>query len=241
MAGQQQLDIAGFKAGQSLGGALHQRLVHLRLLLQRVVHGGDIDAIGLGGAEDPRDLRRRDLAALPGHRIDAVHALHPHPADMADGLEGLGDGMPPMAIGPHHPIRQPVKRDVVIARHGEQRGLDGAQKACRLHELRRAAAMGQIARHHHQIGAGGIDQIQQRLDQGGALIAEMQVRQMQDPRHAASRPSLPLGTSTFSAPLRMRMWKGESIQVFSPSWATYSWAGRVSSWISSAQTRLKSA
>ena len=51
-----------------------------------------------------------------------------------------------------------------------------------LRELRRTRAVGQIARHHHQIGAGAVHPVQQRFDQRRAVEAEMQVRKMHQPR-----------------------------------------------------------
>jgi hypothetical protein len=68
----------------------------------------------------------------------------------------------------------------------------------------------------------------ERVGDGGHVRAEMQVGNMRDPPHAVSLTEAPAeGTSTCSAPGRMRKWSGVFNSRISPS-AAAAMAGTVS-------------
>src|SRR6056297_984536 len=173
-------------------------------------------------AADPRDLRLAHpagLAAEPIRRVDTDER------DVAIVPSRLGLGRDPPAVGgmgAQPPRADVVERDIVIARHGEDRRRNRLDERARGPEMRPSRALHEIPRDHDHVWPRGLDRLQQCGDDAAIFAAEMQIGYQDKTRHRGSPASA--GTTTVMASGTLQTRKGLSMTSRSPSWATV-WRG----------------
>ena len=137
---------------------------------------------GRGGEQLGRSLQlpRVDAAGLVPPRPYRVEADDEETVAMVDGLGRL-----PVPLELAERMRESGRerpRDVVVARHDEQRSFEPLEKGCRAVVLGRARAVCQIPARNDQFGADALDQSAQRaLDLRLLDGADMQVREVEEP------------------------------------------------------------
>ena len=142
---------------------------------------------------DPPD-RPVQVPGQPPRRLDPDDAeLRVAPGRLEVGVD----------VAPVAPVRigeagqQVPGRQVVVAGHREHRRRQPVEKGPRGQELAPPGALGEIARHHHEVGRRRRERAPQALDHVRVDPAEMQVRDVRDaPAHgaAARRPGFYFAT-----------------------------------------------